>query len=303
MRRREFIGLVGGAAIWPAMALAQQSGRIPVVGILWHGSAEKEWANPFYFWLHDDLASLGYVSDKSVKFEERYASEKQELYEKLATDLVGLEPDLLIAPTPAAALALKKATSRIPIVFLGAPDPVGSGLVASVARPGGNITGMASATPEMYFKRVAILKEIVPHLSRLALLADLDAPTQVAFEIGYYTAAAKANGVHLEVFGARDKSTIVEAFQKVVQAGSEAVAIAGQGIFYLLRDELSEAALLHKLPTMAPVGPFVSSGILISYGQIPRERFHETAVYAVRVLRGEEPRACLQLSKMIAEAS
>lgn len=289
MQRRQFIGLLGVATVWPVLARAQQPGKKPVVGILWHGSAEKEWANPFYFWLHDDLASLGYASDKSVKFEERYASEKQESYEKLASDLVSLEPDVLIAPTLAAALALKKATARIPIVFLSVPDPVGSGLVASVARPGGNITGMISVTPEMYFKRVAILKEVIPNLSRLALLADLDSPTQVALEIEYYAAAVKANGVHLEVFGARDKITIDEAFQKITQAGCDAVAIAGQGIFYLLRDELSEAALSHRLPTMAAVAPFVSSGILLSYGQIPRGRFHETAVYAARILRGEKP--------------
>src|SRR5436853_2266679 len=114
MQRREFVGLIGGAAAWPLAARAQQPGKMPVVGVLWHGSAEKEWANPFYHYLHDDFATLGYIADKTLKYEEHYADERQDRYDQLASELVALNPDVLIAPNLSAALALKKATSRIP---------------------------------------------------------------------------------------------------------------------------------------------------------------------------------------------
>jgi putative ABC transport system substrate-binding protein len=292
MRRREFISLIASAAAWPVLARAQQSGRIPVVGVLWDASAEKEQSNPFYHSLHDDFTRFGYISDKTVKYEERYASEKQELLEQLASNLVSLGPDVLIAPSSAAALALKKATSQIPIVFQGASDPVGAGLVASIPRPGGNVTGIAASSPEVHFKRIAILKEIIPRLSRLALLADLDLPDHAALEIQYISAAAKGNAVRLEVFAARDRNSIDEVFPKIVQSGCDAVVIAGQGTFYLLRDELSGAALSNRVPTMAPSGVFVSSGLLISYGTIIRDRYRETVAYAVRILRGESLSIC-----------
>jgi putative ABC transport system substrate-binding protein len=133
------------------------------------------------------------------------------------------------------------------------------------------------------------LKEIIPDLSRLALLADLDLPGHAALEIQYFTAAAKGNAVRLEVFAARDRNSIDEAFPKIVQSGCDAAVIAGQGTFYLLRDELSGAALSNRVPTMAPSGVFVSSGLLMSYGTIIRDRYRETVAYAVRILRGEKP--------------
>jgi putative ABC transport system substrate-binding protein len=290
MRRREFITLIGGAATsWPLAARAQQPSKIPVVGVFWVGSAEKELANPFQRYLHDDFANLGYISDKTVKFEERYADGTQDRYDQLASELVALNPDVMIAMTLSASMALKKATSRIPIVFLGVPDPVGSGLVASIARPGGNVTGMATPQRETYSKRVEIFKHLIPGLSRLALLANLDEPSHVAVEREYYMAAAAANGILLEVFSARDEPTINETFPKIVQAKCDGVIIANQGVFYLLRDELSAAALSNHLPTMAPGESFVPSGVLIAYSPDLKFRFVEAVTYAVRILRGEKP--------------
>jgi putative ABC transport system substrate-binding protein len=289
MQRREFVGLIGGAAAWPLAARAQQPGKIPVVGVLWHGSAEKEWSNPFYHYLHDDFAKLGYIAGKTVRFEERYANENQDKYDQLANELLTFNPDLLMGISLPAALAFKKATSRIPILFMGVPDPVGSGLVASIAKPGGNITGMGGVARETYLKRVQILKQLVPGLSRLALLVDLDVPAQVAFEQQYYASAAAANGVELEVFGARDKPGIDEAFPKMVQAKCDAAVISQQGIFFLLRAELSEAALSNRVPTMGPSEAFVPSGLLVAYSPVIKERFVSCVAYATRILRGEKP--------------
>jgi len=289
MQRREFIGLIGGAAAWPLAARAQRPGKIPVVGVLWHGSAEKEWTNPFYHYLHDNFANLGYIADKTVRFEERYANERQDKYDQFANELLALNPDLMMALNLPAALALKKATSRIPILFIAVPDPVGTGLVASIAKPGGNITGMGGVAPETYLKRVQIFKQIVPGLSRLALLVDLDVPAQASFEREYYTSAAAANGVQLEVFGARDKRSIDEAFSKMVEAKCDGAVISQQGIFFLLRAELSEAALSNRLPTMGPSEAFVPSGILVAYSAVTKERFVSLVAYAAKILRGEKP--------------
>jgi putative ABC transport system substrate-binding protein len=289
MQRRKFIGLVGGAALWPVMAGAQSAPRKPLIGILWHGSAEKEWANPFYRYMHDDFAAQGFVAEKTARFEERYAGEVQEVYDRLATELVGTGPDLLVGPLLPSALALRKATSRIPIVFLGVPDPVASGLVASIARPGGNATGLGNVGLETFVKRVAILRELVPNLSKLALIANLDVPAQAAQEHEFYAAGAAANGLQLEVFSARDKPTIDEAFAKLVQAGCNGVVISSQGMFFLLRDELAQAALAHKLPSMGPSDSFVPSGILVSYSPRIRQRFTDVAALGARILRGENP--------------
>jgi len=197
MRRRGFIAGLCSVTTLPLVAWADQSLRVPVVGVLWHGSPEKEWSNPFYHYLHDDFSASGYIAGKTVRFEERYASERQEVYDQLAQELVALRPDVLIGVTQPAALALKRATSQIPILFLGVADPVGSGLVRNFARPGGNVTGMAAPPPEMYFKRVSLLREVAPHVNRLALLADLDVPAIVELERSVYAEAAATNGMQL----------------------------------------------------------------------------------------------------------
>jgi len=289
MRRRDFIGGLGGAAAFSLVARAEQSQHIPVIGVLWHGSSDREWSNQFYHWLHDDFAAAGYIAGKTVRYEERYASDRKEMYGQLAGELVALSPDVLIAPTTPAALALKKTTSRIPIVFLGVADPVGSGLVKSFAEPGGNVTGLAAPSRETYLKRVAILKEIIPTTVRLALVENLNEPSHSTLERELYAEAATASGIKLDAFSASDKPTIDEAFSKIVQAKSDGVIIANQGSLFLLRDELSQAALSNRLPSMAPSDYFVPSGILISYAPNLRVRCTQLVAYAIRILKGAAP--------------
>jgi putative ABC transport system substrate-binding protein len=291
MRRREFLGVLGGATALSFAAQAQQSSKIPLVGMLWHGSKEKELANPWHQNVHDDFASFGYIADKTIRYEERFPDERQNLYDQFASELVAAGADILVCFDLPAALALKKATSRIPIVFLGLNDSLAlsSGLVQSLARPGGNATGLVGPARDMYFKAVEIFKQLIPGVSRLALLVNPDIPVQVAFQADFYATAARANGIQLEVFEARDKRTIDETFPKIVQAKCDGVVIANQGAFYLLRDEISEAALFNRLPTLGPSDVFVPSGILVSYSPVLRQRFVDLVTYAVRILRGEKP--------------
>lgn len=164
MKRREFIGLVGGAAFWPLAARGEQLRRVPVVGILWHaGSAEEEVA--FSRPLKAGFADLGYVEGKTIVFEERYPAEQKERFDSYAAELVALNVDALIAGSIPAAFAVQRATSTIPIVLVANPDPVGLKLVASLARPGGNVTGLSAMAFDLAAKRVQLLKEAIPNLS------------------------------------------------------------------------------------------------------------------------------------------
>jgi putative tryptophan/tyrosine transport system substrate-binding protein len=168
-------------------------------------------------------------------------------------------------------------------------DPVASGLLTNIARPEANIIGLANITRDTYIKRVAILKELVPSLSKLALIAHLDTPVQVEQERAFYEAGATANGIQLQVFPARDKPSIDEAFEKLSQAGCHAVMISQQPLFFLFREELANAALKHRLPSMGPSDAFVPVGVLVAYAPLIRQRFRELSALAARILRGAKP--------------
>src|SRR6516164_10135178 len=178
MERREFITLVGGAAVaWPHAARAQQS-KIPRIGVLWHAATESEEA-PYLGPFRQGLLDLGHVESKNIALENRFAAEHYERFDGLAAELVQLKVDVLVAVTQPAALAAQRATTTIPIVFILVPDPVASKLVESLAHPGGNITGLSNVAFEMFAKRVELLKQMVPSISRLALLVNPSDP-QVA---------------------------------------------------------------------------------------------------------------------------
>lgn len=167
MRRRDFIGALGGAAAaWPLAARGEQSRKVPVVGVLWHaGSAEEEVA--FSRPLKSGFADFGYIEGKTVVYEERYPAEQKELFDAFAAELVSLKVDLLIAGSIPAAFACQRATLTIPIILVANPDPVGLKLVSSLARPGGNITGLSAMAFDLAAKRVQLLREAIPALSRV----------------------------------------------------------------------------------------------------------------------------------------
>jgi len=174
MRRREFITLLGGAAAWPLAARADRS-KIPTVGYLWHAGNPKE-EIPYFGALLEGFARLGYVDGRNIKLEHRFPNETPERFKSMAAELVALNVDVLMGGAVASSY-LRDATTKIPIVFMFVPDPVGMKLVQSIARPGGNITGLSNFGREVAGKRLQLLKEIVPGLSRLALLINSDQPT------------------------------------------------------------------------------------------------------------------------------
>jgi len=267
MKRRQFIRLIGGAAAaWPLAAHAQQSSnKIPVVGVLWHaGSAEEE--DVYLSVLVKAFNDLGYVEGKNIHLEHRFPAENPERFRILARELVETKPDAIIAVTNFGAGELKKATSTIPIVFILSYDPVGGGLVESLARPGGNVTGTSLMAIDLSGKRLELLKEAVPNLSRVALLVDFSTPFKER-TIKSHQAAAQALGISLWPVEISSPDDIEPAFDKIVQDEAKGVVRGPGSALFNWRARMGASALKHRLPVITYVAEEVPDGLLMSYGR------------------------------------
>jgi putative tryptophan/tyrosine transport system substrate-binding protein len=289
MKRRQFIKLIGGAATaWPLAARAQQSpNKIPVVGVLWHaGSAEEE--DVYLSVLVKAFDDLGYVEGKNIHLDHRFPAENPDRFRTLAQELVDEKPDVIIDVLVLGAVELKKRTDTIPIVFVIVADPVGYGLVKSLAHPGGNATGLSLMTTDLSGKRLEILKEAVPNLSQVALLLD---PTVVSKEkvIRANEVAAQALGLSLRPVEIEAPDEIEPTFAKMVQEGVNGVAIGPTGLLFNLRARIGAAALSYKLPVMTHVAEAVPYGLLFSYGQDFPDFFRRAAAYTDKILKGAKP--------------
>jgi putative ABC transport system substrate-binding protein len=230
MRRREFIALLGSAAAaWPLAARAQQGRKIPTVGYLWHAGSAKE-EDPYFGALLEGFGSLGYVDGRNIKLEHRFPNETPERFKAMAAELVSLNVDVLMGGAVASSY-LRDATTKIPIVFMFVPDPVGMKLVQSIARPGGNITGLSNFGRDIAGKRLQLLREIVPGLSRVALLINSDQPTTPVF-IEVMQAAADQLGLVVQTFEARSLEEIEPAFDAMARAGMQAITPVQGGLFF-----------------------------------------------------------------------
>ncbi len=291
MKRRQFITLIGGAAAaWPLAARAQQSSnKIPVVGVLWHaGSAEEE--DVYLSVLVKAFNDLGYVEGKNIHLDQRVPAENPERFQKLGQELVNEHPAVLMAITSFGAVTLKKLTSSIPIVFVFVPDPLGFGLVNSLARPGGNATGPSLMAVDLSGKRLELLKQVVPGLSRVALLTDPKTDPSRERTIKNHQAAAEALGVTLwneDIGGPEDVEPV---FAKIADNHADGVVRGTSGgLFFNLRARIGAAALAHKLPVMAYIAEEVPSGYLMSYGQDLPDFVHRAVAYADKILKGANP--------------
>ncbi|MGB8632498.1 MAG: ABC transporter substrate-binding protein, partial [Xanthobacteraceae bacterium] len=286
MQRRQFIKLISGAAAaWPLSARAQQSSnKVPVVGVLWHaGSAEEE--DVYLSVLVKAFNDLGYVEGKNIHLDHRFPGENPDRFRTLAQELVYEKPDAIIAVVVLAAVELKKRTDTIPIVFVVVADPVAFGLVKSLAKPGGNATGLSLMTTDLSGKRWEMLKEAVPNLSRVALLLD---PTVLAKEkvIAAHQAATQALGLSLRSVEIAAPDEIEPAFAKMVQDGLNGAAIGPAGLLFAQRARVGAAALSCKLPVMTHVAEAVPYGLLFSYGQDFPDFFRRAAGYVDKILKG-----------------
>jgi putative ABC transport system substrate-binding protein len=291
MRRRTFCYLLAGAAAARALpAHAQQSlNKIPLVGVLWHaGSAEEE--DVYLSVLVKAFNDLGYVGGKNIRLDQRFPAEKPERFQELGQELVAAHPAVLIAITSFGAVTLKKLTSSIPIVFVFVPDPLGFGLVNSLARPGGNATGPSLMAVDLSGKRLELLKQVVPSLSRVALLTDPKTDPSRERTIKNHQAAAEALGITLwneDIAGPEDVEPV---FAKIAQDRADGVVRGTSGgLFFNLRGRIGAAALAHKLPVMAYIAEEVPSGYLMSYGQDLPDFVHRAVAYVDKILKGANP--------------
>jgi putative ABC transport system substrate-binding protein len=289
MKRRQFIKLIGGAAAaWPLATRAQQSSnKIPVVGVLWHaGSAEEE--DVYLSVLVKAFNDLGYVEGENIRLDHRFPAENPDRFRTLARELVDEKPDVIIDVLVLGAVELKKLTDTIPIVFVIVADPVGYGLVKSLARPESNATGLSLMTTDLSGKRLEILKEAVPKLSRVALLLD---STVLGKEkvISANEVAAQALGLSVRPVEIGAPDEIEPAFAKMAQDGINGAAIGPAGLLFAQRARLGAAALTYKIPVMSHVAEAVPYGLLFSYGQDFPDFFRRAVAYTDKILKGAKP--------------
>ena len=257
--------------------------------MLWHaGSVEEE--DVYLSVLVKAFNDLGYVEGKNIRLEHRFPAENPEQFRKLGQELVDAHPAVLMAITSFGAVTLKKLTSSIPIVFVFVPDPLGFGLVNSLARPGGNATGPSLMAVDLSGKRLELLKQVVPGLSRVALLTDPKTDPSRERTIKNHQAAAEALGVTLwneDIAGPEDVEPV---FAKIADDHADGVVRGTSGgLFFNLRARIGAAALAHKLPVMAYIAEEVPSGYLMSYGQDLPDFVHRAVAYADRILKGANP--------------
>jgi putative ABC transport system substrate-binding protein len=283
MRRRDFIVLVSsGLAAFPVDALAQESGKVWRMGFLSQGY-EK-----FYDALFEGLRELGYSEGKNLVVERRYAEGRSERFQEFAAEMVRLKVDIIIVTTTPAALAVKKATTTIPVVFPNAISPVESGVVASLAHPGGNVTGGAAQTAALSMKRLEILKEVVPGLLRIAVLWNAANPA-LAYPWKQSQAAAGELGVSLRSLEVRDPKDIDSALAVIVQESPDALIVLQDALTLQHRKEIIDFTIQKRLPGMFVAKEWVSVGGLMSYGENLADMYHRGAYFVDKILKGTKP--------------
>jgi putative ABC transport system substrate-binding protein len=285
IRRRDFITLLGGAAAaWPMAARAQQAGKLPTIGFLGADpSIESKRVAAFV----QRLRELGWIDGRNLAIEYRWAEGRNERYAENAAELVRLKVDVIVTVATVPTLAAKQATAVIPIVFAASGDPVGTGLVASLARPGGNVTGLSTQTAETAGKRLELLREIVPGLGRLAIMGNVGNPISV-LELGEVQAAARALGLEVITSELRRAEDISPAFD-ALKGRADALYVCTDPLVNTHRIRVNTLALAARLPTMHFFREYVEAGGLMSYGPNLPDLLRRAADYVDKILRGAKP--------------
>jgi ABC-type uncharacterized transport system substrate-binding protein len=287
MRRREFITLLGGAAAWPLAARAQQT-AMPVVGFLNavspEGFAERIAA------VRQGLKEAGYVEGENVTIEYRWAENQLDRLPALAADLVRKRVAVILATGGTApAIAAKAATSTIPIVFTIPEDPVRLGLVASLSQPGGNLTGVNLFVGELVAKRLELLRELVPAMSRVAVFVNPANPARAESQVREVESAGRAMGLRIQIFNAGTGREINAAFATIARERPDALFVSPDPYFVVRRVQIATLAARHAIPTSFSVREAVEAGGLVSYGTNIVDTYRQAGVYTGRILKGAKP--------------
>jgi ABC-type uncharacterized transport system substrate-binding protein len=283
MRRREFITLLGSVAVCPLAARAKQP-TMPTIGFLGPStpSVEGQRLDAFVQRLH----KLGWIEGRTVAIEYRWGEGRPENFAEIAAEFVRLKVDVIVT-SGGAVLAAKQATSVIPIVFAVANDPVGNGFVATLARPGGNVTGLSLQSPDLAGKRLELLREVLPRLRRLAIIGNAGFP-QAVLEMGKVQAEARTLGLEVAPLEIRRVEDIAPAFESL-KAQTDALYVVGDAFVQANRTRIITFSLSARLPTIVYSREFVQAGALMSYGPNFSDQFRRTAELVDKILRGTKP--------------
>ena len=288
MRRREFITLLGGAAVaWPVAARAQQPAMPRICVLLPASAGDPEYQARLGAFLQG-LALLGWTAGRNVRIDTRWAAGNGEHFRRYAEELVALAPDVILASSSVAVGALQKVTRTTPIVFVAVVDPVGSGLVPSLAHPGGNTTGFTNFEYGMSGKWLELLKEIAPPMTRAAVLRDPASPAETGM-FAIMQSAAPSFGVELSPFGMSDARDIERTITEFARVPNGALIVLGSSLANIHRELIILLAARHRLPAVYPDRVFVASGGLISYGPDRADQYRQAAGYIDRIIKGEKP--------------
>jgi putative tryptophan/tyrosine transport system substrate-binding protein len=285
LKRREFMAFLGGAAAWPLSARAQQAGRLPTIGFLGAATAAV-WA-PWTAAFEKRLRELGWTKGRTVVIEYRWAEGLSVRFREIATEFVRFNVDAIVTAGNEPVIAAKQVTSIVPIVFALANDPVATGLVASLAQPGGNVTGMSIQSSELAGKRLELLREILPNLRRLAILANVSSPGG-ALEMSEGEAAARMLGLDVTKLEIRGADDIAPAFE-AIKGRADALYVAPSPLVNANRVRIHTLSLSAQLPTAYGFRGYVEVGGLISYGADFTDLFRRTAEIVNKILRGGRP--------------
>jgi putative tryptophan/tyrosine transport system substrate-binding protein len=283
MRRREFITLLGIATAWPRRTRAQQAGKLPTIGFLGADAAAfAPWTAAFVA----RLGELGWIDGKNIVIEYRWSQGRSERYAEIAAEFVSRKVDVIVTVGSAVPI-VRQATAVIPIVFAVGIDPVGSGLVASLAQPGGNVTGLSIQANELAGKRLEFARELIPQLHRLAIMFNVG-NAQPVLEMGETQAAARMLGLEVAPLVIQRAEDIAPAFQGL-KTRADALYVAVDQLMVANRSSILASALDARMPTIFSTRDFVKAGALMSYGPSYTERFGRAADYVDKILRGANP--------------
>ena len=282
MKRREFVGLIGAAATWPLAARGQQPRKNPRLAVLLFNSPQIDPIGQ----LLEGLQSLGYLEGKSIEIQYRYAEGKAERLPGLAAELVQLTPDVIFAYGGDVAPHAKRATATIPIVAMVSNDPVQSGLVTSISRPGGNVTGITLIYDDLAGKMLELLKEVLPEISRVAVLWN---PDHADPEYRETQRVAASQGVQLQPLPVRRPNEFDEAFKLAIEGRAEGLIVVSTRLLLTQRRKIIEFAAGARIPAVGSWGDWAKDGLLLTYGPNPADAMRRIAVYVDKILKGTQP--------------
>jgi putative ABC transport system substrate-binding protein len=290
VRRREFITLLGGAAAWPLAARAQQAERMRRIGVLMGYAENDSDAQARVAGFREGLQKLGWTEGRNIRIDTRWvAPDDAESMQRFAKELVALQPDLIISSITPTTAALLQETRTIPIVFAQIADPVGSGFVASLSRPGGHVTGFATLEGSLGGKWLELLKEIAPRVARVAVLFDPATATFAEYFLVPVKAAAKSLGVETIVAPVHDRSELESIIATHARESNSGLIVMPDSFLQVHRAEVISLAARYRLPAVYPFRQFAELGGLLSYGTDRLENWRRAAGYVDRILKGEKP--------------